>query len=259
MKKVLLFIVVSSFLLNYAFAQLMPVTLSTGTDDMVFDGRWSFRQEWKPTSLHNEFYSDKHEMVIKVGHDYENIYVLLDFITKAYNYKDRAFVCLDSNPDRDTKPSSTTFCFTTTPDSQYPKTLQGGSPIAITGYFTQIPNHPNLAAVGGISDQDDRFSSIPHESYEFKIPIDVIGISNRYGFYVSVVDGQSGKSYNWPQLTTPDRHPYIPPPNMWGEVFSPDQSIPEFSLPHYILISTLLLSIIIGKIRLKTSKFVNRF
>jgi len=256
----LLIIIISSFLVNYASAQQVPITFSATTDEIIFDGKWSFRQEWKQTSLHNEIYSDGHEMVVRTGYDYENLYVLIDFTTKAHNWKDIAFVCLDSNSDRGAKPSITTFCFTTLSTSQYPKTLQGGSPIAITGFFTSIPNNSNLVVIGGISDEDDRYSRIPHESYEFKIPLDVIGRSDRYGFYVSVIDGETKKSYNWPQLVTPDRYPYIPPPNMWVEIFSPDQSIPEFSLPHYILISTLLLSIIVGKmIKLKNSKFFNRF
>jgi hypothetical protein len=255
----LLIVAVSSIFVNYAFAQEIPVTLNIDSDEIIFDGKWTYRQEWKQTSLHNEIYIDKHEMVIKVGHDYENLYVLLDFITKAHNWKDRAFVCLDRSLEPDSKPSATTFCFTATPDSQHPKIMQGGSLIAVTGFFTQIPNHPDFIAMGGISDENDRFSRIPHESYEFKIPIDVIGRSDRYWFYVSVVDGNTGKSYNWPQLATPDKYPYIPPPNQWGKIVSPDQSIPEFSLPSFILISTLVLSIIVGRIMLKNNKFVKRF
>lgn len=249
-----------SFLIDYASAQQIPVTLDGSAHEIIFDGKWSFRQEWKATTLDNEIYDDSHEMVIKTGHDYENLYVLLDFVTKAQNFKDRAYVCVDNSIDRGIKPTVSTFCFTTAPDSQYPITLQGGSPIEPTGFFAKIKNHPNFIAIEGISDQNDRYSRNPHESYEFKIPIDVIGASDRYGFYVSVIDGNTGKSYNWPHLATPDKYPYIPPPNLWGEIFSPDHSLPEFSLPFYILLSALLFSMIVGKmIERKNLQIFNRF
>ncbi len=75
---------------------------------------------------------------------------------------------------------------------------QGNSIPAINGRFTKIPNDENFVAIGTASDKFDRYSTTPHASYEFKIPLDVIGRSNNYGFYISAYDTDPQNHYSWP-------------------------------------------------------------
>ena len=119
--------------------------------------------------------------------------------------------------------------------SNTPVTLQGGGFNAFQGYYQKIENHPDLIAVGGISGEWDRYSKVPHSSYEFKIPLEIIGKSNNYGFFIAVHDPDSGNYFGWPTDAKLEKYPFIPIPEKWGLLVSPDSSIPEFDLPFLIL------------------------
>jgi len=244
---------VSLLIVNFAYADQIPTTLSATVGKIVFDGKWGNEFEWKGTTLTETKYDDGNKVVIRIGHDYENIYFLIDFLTDTsiQNFKDKAIVCIDNNTEQELKPNAKTYCFQTTMGSKKSFVLQGDSKLASTGFYKTIENHPDFIAVGNISDENDRHSKRPHASYEFKIPIEIFGRSNVYGFFVSVTDGKTGQQYNWPSTTVSEKYPFIPPPNTWGKIISPDKSIPEFSIPLYILVSTLVGVILISKLKLQ--------
>jgi len=176
--------------------------------------------------------------------------VHVNFVTYTpVENNDKATICFNSNQQQIDKPDSNTFCFVQIMGKDSTHVLQGGGKLASTGFYKTIKNDLEIIGVGGISDKNDRYSSIPHESYEFKIPIDVIGRSNLYGFYVNVYVDKADKEYTWPKDVTSDRYPFIPQPNTWGKVVSLDNSIPEFPIPVYILVITLLSIIIFSKIK----------
>ncbi len=120
--------------------------------------------------------------------------------------------------------------------------LQGGEDIALTNNFKKIPNPIGFIGIGGVSDQNDRYTQTPHSSYEFKIPIELFGRSDNYGFYVTIYDESSGKFYSLPNVN-PQKPLKIPSPVMWGDIISPDKSIPEFDWPVFLLLPSLLLVI----------------
>jgi len=244
-----LFLIFPLFLINTAHAEQILTTLSIGTDEIVFDGKWTHRTEWKSTTLTEMQYDDGQKLVIRIGHDYQNLYVLLDFITDVsiQSHSDKAIICVVNKEILEIKPNQNTFCFITVIGLKNSHTLQGGSDLGATGFWKKINNHPQLIAVGGISDENDRYSKIPHSSYEFQIPLELIGRSSSYGFYVDVIDGKTGKEYSWPENVSSEKYPFIPTPDRWGELFSPDKSIPEFNIPIYILLVTFTLVILLGK------------
>ena len=94
--------------------------------------------------------------------------------------------------------------------------------------FEQIPNHEQFIAIGNSSDNNDRYTPIPHPSYEFKIPTDIIGRESVYGFYFKVHDSKSNTDYTYPQNLHDD---FVATPDKWGEIYSPDKSLPEFDFP----------------------------
>ncbi|MDE1876851.1 MAG: hypothetical protein KGH86_08535, partial [Thaumarchaeota archaeon] len=128
------------------------------------------------------------------------------------------------------------YCFLVTVGSTNPITLQGGSDIAQTNYFSKVTDYPKLVAAGGVSDIHDRYSSIPHATYEFKIPLYTIGISDKYKFFAAVYDAHQNKMYAWPQNISEESFPHIPAPSNWGELVSPDKSLPEFPWPLLMMI-----------------------
>ena len=97
--------------------------------------------------------------------------------------------------------------------------------IGLNGHFQKIPNPEDYIAIGNVSDENDRYSKIPHVSYEFRIPIDVLGRSDNYGFYMAVFEANSNVIYSWPTEVQQNRIFTIPSPSVWGEIISPDKSM----------------------------------
>jgi len=238
MKLIIVLIMLIIICPPFVFAQpQIFTTLRGGVDSIVWDGKWTFLQEWKPTSEDILQFNDGNELSVKTGHDRENLYVFLDFINEHQfkKFSDYGLICMISNKTTASSPQEDDYCFLVTLGSHNPLTFHGGGYLALTNDFMKIKNDPDLIAVGGISDDHDRYSSIPHASYEFKIPIKVVGRSDMYEFYAATYDAQSGKIYSWPQNVTNNSFPAVPPPSKWGELISPDKSIPEFPYPVIIM------------------------
>jgi hypothetical protein len=217
-------------------ANSIPITISSSMKDVVFDGKWTFQREWKESSVAGFSAGE-----IRVAHFENFVYVLIDAtsLTNFEKNSDRAMVCFDTKNDNSTIPNSGDYCFTTTLGTNTPITFQGDSNFTFNNNFRKISSSDGLIAVGGISDDMDRYTSIQHQSYEFKIPTDLIGRSDKYGFYVSVFDSHSNKIYSWPDMKQ-DSPLKIPSPKMWGVLWSPDKSLPEFTLPSIVMVTSFL-------------------
>jgi len=222
---------------SLSYGEELPITLSTNLEDVIFDGIWSFQTEWKPSSL-TRVESDGSNFVIRYAHDYENLLILVSVVSDITpsRISDKALVCIDSKNNGGDIPQKDDYCFVAKVGSNMPTTLQGGGLNAVQGHYQKIENHPELIAVGGISGEWDRYSKIPHSSYEFKIPLEIIGKSNNYGIFIAVHDADSGNYFGWPSDVKIEKYPFIPEPNKWGQLISPDKSIPEFNLPFLILL-----------------------
>lgn len=201
-------------------------TVRAGAENVVWDGKWTFLQEWKTTSLNQ--YGD---LIVRTGHDYNNLYILLDYNspTKLTKYSDSGIVCINANITREQNENDQ--CFLVTLGSNHPITLKGGSNLASNDYLTKVSSNPDLLAVGGISDSNDRYSNIPHMSYEFRVPIKLIGKTDSYRFFAGVYDSADNKFYSWPNNHASNIWPYVPASENWGELISPDKSLPEFPMP----------------------------
>ncbi len=115
-----------------------------------------------------------------------------------------------------------------------------------------------FVGIGTMSDKEDKYSAISHASYEFKIPIELIGRSDNYGFYVNVFDANSNVVYSWPEEIKLESFG-ISNPSLWGNLISPDKSLLEnsesesmdFIIPFVIVfvISAIILFVIFKKIR----------
>lgn len=216
----------------------IPITLSGGMNHVIFDGKWSFFTEWKPSSLNTLSYGDGTTIQLRTAHQDNFIYVFADVVTDTHFVKgsDTAMICFDENDNKTVLPDADDYCFMTTLGGNKSFAYQGGSPLEFNGNFKKIPNPDGFIGVGGISDKNDRYSLVPHSGYEFRIPTSTVGRSSSYGFYFAMYDAHASKFYTYPQDVNIDTPFQIPSPSLWGDLISPDQSLPEFPLPAIVLV-----------------------
>jgi len=224
-----------------ANAQSIPITISSSMGEVIFDGEWTFKAEWKKSSL-EQIQTESGTIYLRTAHQDDFIYILIDVVPDKTidNNEDWAVVCFDSKNDKNTKPDENDYCFMIKLGSKKVVTLQGSESEALE----VVKNHVDLIGVGGIS--SDRYSTKPHAAYEFKIPIELLERTDQYGFYLQVFDFTKSATYTWPpeiDLENSD----IPSPDKWGLIYSPDKSLPEYDVPMLVLVlgifSIILLSI----------------
>ena len=234
------------------------ITTSQDMDQILFDGKWTFFKEWKSSSLNRFTFDDGMNIILRSAHQGDFIYFYIEVINDYISNKgmDKATICLDSNNNKNIIPDDDDFCFSSTLGNKQGVVFQGGSANGVTGNFQQIPNPKNFIALGNISDENSRYEKIPHSSYEFRIPIELVQRSDNYGFYLSVYEAQSQKFYSWPEESVRESFFKIPSPANWGDIISPDKSLPEINLPIIVLLISILATILIP---FKTKNLISRF
>ena len=241
---IILFLLLLPLMNNGYGVEPILISISTSMDEVVFDGKWTNELEWKESSW--DISSSNHGTLhIRSAHQGDFIYILLDAVDDQTidHISDKALICIDGQNDKTIIANSDDFCFSTALDSKQGFVYQGGDLIALNGYFKKILNNDGFIGIGSKSDYNDKYSKIPHASYEFKIPINLFERSDIYGFYVQVFDASTNQYYSWPSDSLPENPFDIPSPNKWGELISPDKSIPEFKLPMLAMIPALFLVI----------------
>ena len=232
------------------FAEPIMITKSPNMDQVTFDGIWTHETEWKKSSL-NSITTDQGTIYLRTAHQGNFVYVFLDVTVDTHLDKDvdKAVICFDTEDDKNEFVDSNDYCFTTILGENVGSILQGESSL-VANNFQNIPNVEGFIGIGAVSDENDRYSIIPHASYEFKIPTDLIGRSDNYGYYVGIYDDFTKTTYSWPSEIVLDEFK-IPSPKLWGEIISPDKSLPEFDLPFLALVSSLVLILVITRIKNK--------
>jgi hypothetical protein len=237
---VLLFVIPSA---AYSFEPI-PITISHTMDEVIFDGKWTHESEWKASSLNTYIYDDDAQIILRSAHQENFVYIHLNPTTdhSVDLLEDYAVVCFDTKNNKSTHVDDDDYCFMTV--------LAGDSFVykgSIINEFEEIPIPEEFIGVGSVSDHNDRYTSIPHPSYEFRIPTDVIGRESVYGFFFVVYDANLQKTYTYPQdLFVND---LVPSPNTWGEIYSPDKSLPEFDWPLASLVLSFGIIMILARLK----------
>jgi len=263
-KRIIMLKLAGLLIVSIAVIFLIPNALAyepimiTISDQMLYldlDGRWTHPTEWKKSSLNEFTYDDQTKIILRTAHQGDFVYVFLDALSDRTldRNSDRAIICFDSQNDKTLIPDKNDYCFMSVLES-HSFSLQGGTPFAVNGYFGKIEKHENTTIFSSISDINDRYSKSPHPSFEFKIPIEIIQRNNIYGFYFQVFDATSNKIYSYPTDIEHTNPLGIPSPSKWGEIISPDKSLPEFDLPLLSLISIISFTIILTKIKTPWSR-----
>jgi len=240
-------IILLSVQVAYATEQI-PITKSGFMDNVIWNGKWTFYNEWKESTLYTLSYDDQKIMQLRMSHQGNFIYILIDAVSMTDYIKgsDRGIVCFDGKDDKSKVADDDDYCFGVALGNSSPFVLRGGSPLELTDHFTNIAN-PGVIGVAGISDEHDHYSPIPHSNYEFRIPIDLLGRSDVYGFYLGVYDSHVKKIYAFPENLTSTSQFGIPSPSQWGKIISPDKSLPEFPIPTVALLGSFVAVIFITR------------
>lgn len=251
---ILLALVLFPFHEGHAEENEIFITISSSMDEIIFDGKWSFFPEWKSSSLEiigNDL------VMIRAAHQDEFVYVFLDsLIDETYDKgSDKAMICFDTKNNKSVKPDMDDYCFVAVMGTSNGHVLQGGSNFATNGYLQKINTPYETIMIGGVSDINDRYSKIPHMSYEFKIPTHLIDRSNEYGFYVQVYDASANEFQTWPE-NIKQEFLKTPSPQTWGSLISIDNSLPEFPAP--IILILILFSLIVLFTRKNFNPLVNK-
>ncbi|PIN83241.1 MAG: hypothetical protein COV65_04035, partial [Nitrosopumilales archaeon CG11_big_fil_rev_8_21_14_0_20_33_24] len=171
------------------------ITKSNSMEEVDFDGKWTFNNEWKQSSW-NAVRSDESIVFhLRTAHQENFIYVLIDAISDTTENVglDKATVCIDSKNNKSKIFDSDDYCFIVQLEKrnfinmlfnkQDNFIVQGDSQEKSFEELEKI-KVKEFVGIGTMSDKEDKYSEIPHASYEFKIPIELIGRSDNYGFYV---------------------------------------------------------------------------
>lgn len=239
------------FLTKEAFAEQIPITWSDSMNKIVFDGKWTNMTEWKKSSLNEYLYKNNTEyMVLRSAHQDNFVYILIDFVSDTTPEKgDTATICFDTKNDKSKLPNDDDYCIISSLEEKS-IVMQGDSSIS-EGGFKQITSPKELISTSSPSDKEDRYSRIPHSSYEFRIPTDLITRSNIYGFYAGVYDSKQNYTYTIPPNIKLNNTKQIPSPSLWTEIVSPDKSLPEFHLPMIMMLTGLVVVIYFSKKKIK--------
>ena len=248
-------LILSGFAPAFAYEPI-PITVSGSMNNIIFDGKWSFEYEWKASSLDTYSYDDGTQIILRSAHQGDFVYIFLDAITDLHldTFDDYAVICFDTKNEKNVTPNSNDYCFMTKLDGKNSVTYQGN--VTNNDHLQKISNPIDFIGISTISDNNDRYTTIPHPSYEFKIPTSLIGRENVYGFYFLVYDGHVQKSYTYPENIKLDSATNIPNPNVWGEIYSPDKSLPEFNLPILSLFLSIVLIMYMTQIKIKNNKII---
>lgn len=250
LKLIFLTVMILPFLLSIenisATSEPILITKSSSMEHVIFDGKWTNFGEWKQSSHNFYSYDDNKKIVhLRTAHFEEYIYVFVDPINDyTLDEKlDEVMICLDGKNNKNLIYDSDDFCFSVLLGTNQGIVFQGTLIENSETIMKKIPNPDNFIAISTISDENDRYTNTPHPSYEFKIPIEMLNRSDNYGFYFSVYDASTNEYFSWPENNTQENSLDIPNPSKWGDIISPNKSLPEINLP--IMIFTILIFTII--------------
>lgn len=235
--------------INAVSEEPILITSSPQMNQVIFDGKWTNPPEWKASSWNKFSYDDGMVIHLRTAHYEDFIYVFVDPVNDHYLNKgvDYATVCLDGQNNKSEIPDKDDFCFRVSLGQNEGGVFQGGLPIGLNANFQKITSPEGFVGISSVSDENDRYTKIPHPSYEFRIPIELIERSSSYGFYLSVYDGNSKTFYTWPKESHRESLFKVPSPSEWGDIVSPDKSMPEFEWPFLALLPAFLFVIILTK------------
>jgi hypothetical protein len=194
------------------------------------DGAWTTDTEWSGASELMVNYTDGTRMAIRGMHDSDFVYVMLE-MPDDYVVDGHGAICFDTQSDGGTYLGMDDYCFVVG------TTFREYHGDGRTTLMQQAPLDQFVVGQRGLSDSaSPLYSTNPHMTYEFRIPLDYLGSEKtQFGFYVSF-DTRGHESnytyyYSWPDFKTAE-YLRTASPRSWGIAsLTSDASVPEFPVP----------------------------
>jgi hypothetical protein len=217
-----------------AAAQQQPmvkIKLVDNVEDPKIDGVWTSKTEWSDAGETIINYTDGTRLAIRGMHDNDFVYVMLE-MPDDNEVDGHAAICFDTQGDGGTYLAEDDYCYV------MGTTFREYHGNGRTTLMQQVPLDAYVVAQRGLSDsRSPMYSSKSHMTYEFRLPLDYLGSTDRtqFGFYVTYdTKGQSDNYtyyYSWPDYKSVD-YLRTASPRSWGiAALSSDATTPEFPAP----------------------------
>jgi len=231
-------IIFTSFENSFATTDPILITIAPTMENVIFDGKWTNHVEWKQSSYNTYRFDDTKIINLRTAHFGDYIYVFVDPINDFTldEKMDETIICFDGKNNKSEIFDLDDFCFSVSLENNTGSVFQGNIKDQSIPFMQKISNPDDFISISTISDKNDPYSKKPHPSYEFKIPIRLLERSDNYGFFLSVYDASLDKFYSWPENNAQENFSDIPPPSSWGDIISPDKSLPELNFPILVLV-----------------------
>ena len=112
------------------------ITSSENMDEVILDGKWTSKSEWKYSSL-NQFSYDGMGITLRSAHQENFMYFYVDALNDntINNGIDQATICLDGQNEKNIISDKNDYCFSATLGNQQGIVFQGNS---TTGKFEKF-------------------------------------------------------------------------------------------------------------------------
>ena len=139
-EKIFLILLILILYIPVAYAQTIPITISSSMKNVIFDGKWTFLSEWKESSLTEMGGTDSGSIYLRTAHMGNYIYVMIDAVGVTHFEKnaDRAIVCFDGKNDKSMIADADDYCVFATLGQNSTSVLQGGSLLGANSNFKKI-------------------------------------------------------------------------------------------------------------------------
>jgi hypothetical protein len=214
----------------FPFQQKEKMTCIRLTSPVTIDGKWTSLNEWLHTDERKMYRQQgtTGDAYLRLGHDDDNLYILIDAVGDTIFDKDGCDVFIDCLNNGGSAPQTDDFRLTVFPQTSpspgaKPPVLRLSQGDGTTWKDFQLdPTVLGIRAAVTIDSSLDPYSNVPHWVYEIMIPraletgpaipsfliTSAIGL----GVWVSGLTGYaSGVGWQWPQVSYSQ-------PNSWGEL-----------------------------------------
>ena len=142
------------------------ITISGTMDEIIFDCKWTFPSEWKNSSL-DQFTNEGANVILRSAHQDNFMYFYVDVLHDftLNEGMDEAIICIDGQNNKNIIFDEDDYCFLAILGNKQGIVFQGNSTNIITNNFEKILNSKDFIGLGNISDENNRYSKIPHVSY----------------------------------------------------------------------------------------------
>jgi hypothetical protein len=221
------------------------INVPYSTNVPTIDGAWTSPVEWQGASENPISNQNNMTAYLRIEHNGTYLFILIDFISDQTNSSsDNVWIYFDTKDDGGTLPQTDDYVFDITGFRQGTGSATGGS------QWVYIATPAGAIMAKGFSHLNDPYDNATvHEIYEFRVPCSFLGAGHFYGFYAVVIDSSTFTILHWPVASADSSDP-----NVWGDIYSATQFVPELSPSSTIALFLLITLVAVVLFRRKRAR-----